>query len=89
MESVVHGVAKSIPVKFLFQKFWGVLVLKLPFSFLKIVSVSLMRCLVFHLFKTYFCHFRDNSYNSHFKSLACGFHLGFILRYSFLASLSS
>ena len=52
MESVVHGVAKSIPVKFLFQKFWGVLVLKLPFSFLKIVSVSLMRCLVFHLFKT-------------------------------------
>ena len=72
MESVVHGVAKSIPVKFLFQKFWGVLVLKLPFSFLKIVPVSLMRCLVFHLFKTYFFYFTDNSYNIHFKVLPVG-----------------
>ena len=33
--------AKSIPMKFLFQKFWGVSVLKLPFGFLKdFVSIS-------------------------------------------------
>ena len=33
--------AKSIPMKFLFQKFWGGSVLKLPFGFLKNdVSVS-------------------------------------------------